>query len=116
MTELRPSGAAHPIDVATRLSGDPASRHRTATVDGSYWTFIGPFVGTTAATLVRAVLDDPDRDGDPIAVTVNYCAPIAKGRLDIAVRLTLAHGGDVLAVEYRQDLDPVDGIGAILRY
>ena len=36
--------------------------------------------------------------------------------LDIAVRLTLAHGGDVLAVEHRQDLDPVDGIGAILRY
>jgi peptide chain release factor subunit 1 len=36
--------------------------------------------------------------------------------LDIAVRLTLAHGGDVLAVEHRQDLDPVDGIGAILRF
>jgi peptide subunit release factor 1 (eRF1) len=36
--------------------------------------------------------------------------------LDIAVRLTLAHGGDVLAVEHRQNLDPVDGIGAILRY
>jgi peptide chain release factor subunit 1 len=36
--------------------------------------------------------------------------------LDLVVRLTLAHGGDVLAVEHRQDLDPVDGIGAILRY
>ena len=36
--------------------------------------------------------------------------------LDLAVRLTLAHGGDVLAVEHRQDLDPVDGIGAILRF
>jgi len=36
--------------------------------------------------------------------------------LDLAVRLTLAHGGDVLAVEHRQDLDPVDGIGAVLRY
>jgi acyl-CoA thioesterase len=36
---------------------------------------------------VRAALEDPDRDGDPIAVTVNYCAPIAKGGLDIAVRL-----------------------------
>jgi hypothetical protein len=36
--------------------------------------------------------------------------------LDIVVRLTLAHGGDVLAVEHSQDLDPIDGIGAILRY
>ena len=36
--------------------------------------------------------------------------------LDLAVRQTLAHGGDVLAVEHRQDLDPVEGIGAILRF
>ena len=36
--------------------------------------------------------------------------------LDLAVRQTLAHGGDVLAVEHRHDLDPVEGIGAILRF
>ena len=36
--------------------------------------------------------------------------------LDLAVRLTLAFGGDVLAAEHRRDLDPVEGIGAILRY
>jgi len=36
--------------------------------------------------------------------------------LDLAVRLTLAYGGDLLAVEARQDLDPVEGIGAILRF
>ena len=36
--------------------------------------------------------------------------------LDLAVRLTLAYGGDLLAVERRRDLDPVDGIGAILRF
>lgn len=36
--------------------------------------------------------------------------------LDLAVRLTLAYGGDLLAVETRRDLDPVEGIGAILRY
>ena len=35
--------------------------------------------------------------------------------LDLAVRLTLAYGGDLLAVEH-QDLDPVEGIGAILRF
>ncbi len=36
--------------------------------------------------------------------------------LDLAVRLTLASGGEVLDVEHRRDLEPVEGIGAILRY
>lgn len=36
--------------------------------------------------------------------------------LDIAVRLTLAHGGDVCAIDADRDLDPVEGIGAILRF
>ena len=36
--------------------------------------------------------------------------------LDLAVRLTLAHGGEVRALEHCSDLDPVEGIGAILRY
>jgi peptide chain release factor subunit 1 len=36
--------------------------------------------------------------------------------LDLAVRLTLAYGGDLLALESRRDLDEVEGIGAILRF
>jgi hypothetical protein len=36
--------------------------------------------------------------------------------LDLAVRQTLAHGGAVWAVRHRQDLEPVGGIGAILRF
>jgi len=36
--------------------------------------------------------------------------------LDLAVRLTLAHGGEVCAIEFSQDLEPVEGIGAILRF
>jgi peptide chain release factor subunit 1 len=36
--------------------------------------------------------------------------------LDLAVRHTLTHGGDVLALEQRQDLEPVEGIGALLRF
>ncbi len=36
--------------------------------------------------------------------------------LDLAVRLTLAHGGEVHAVQHRDDLEPVGGIGAILRF
>jgi peptide chain release factor subunit 1 len=36
--------------------------------------------------------------------------------LDLAVHQVLAHGGYVLALRHRQDLDPVGGIGAILRF
>ena len=36
--------------------------------------------------------------------------------LDLAVHQTLAHGGNVLALRHHRDLDPVEGIGALLRY
>ncbi len=36
--------------------------------------------------------------------------------LDLAVHQTLLHGGRVWAVRHRQDLEPVEGIGALLRY
>jgi peptide chain release factor subunit 1 len=36
--------------------------------------------------------------------------------LDLAVHQTLVHGGTVWAVQHRQDLEPVEGIGALLRY
>lgn len=41
--------------------------------------------------------------------------PYTEG-LDAAVHQTLAHGGTVLAVRHHRDLDPVEGIGALLRY
>jgi hypothetical protein len=36
--------------------------------------------------------------------------------LDLVVHQTLVHGGSVRALRYRQDLDPVEGIGALLRF
>ena len=36
--------------------------------------------------------------------------------LNLAVHQTLTHGGSVLALRHYQDLDPVEGIGALLRY
>jgi peptide chain release factor subunit 1 len=36
--------------------------------------------------------------------------------LDLAVHQALLHGGRVWAVRHRQDLEPVEGIGALLRY
>ena len=36
--------------------------------------------------------------------------------IDLAVHRTLAHGGRVCVARHRRDLDPVEGIGALLRY
>jgi peptide chain release factor subunit 1 len=40
----------------------------------------------------------------------------ADDAVDLAVQQTLAHGGSVLAVENERDLEPVGGIGALLRF
>jgi peptide chain release factor subunit 1 len=36
--------------------------------------------------------------------------------LDLAVHQTLAHGGEVWAIRHQEDLAPVEGIGALLRF
>lgn len=41
---------------------------------------------------------------------------VSSDGLDLAVHQTLLHGGRVWAVRHRQDLGPVEGIGALLRY
>lgn len=44
---------------------------------------VGPYGGITAALCQRAVLDDPRHIGEPLALTVNYCAAIAEGAFTI---------------------------------
>jgi peptide chain release factor subunit 1 len=41
---------------------------------------------------------------------------IRDGGLDLAVHQTLAHGGTVQVIRERHDLEPVGGVGALLRY
>ncbi|HKU97169.1 MAG TPA: thioesterase family protein [Vineibacter sp.] len=74
----------HPLDIATRLSpvGDGRLSGQTAQ---DYWNVAGPFGGITAATLLRAVVDDPRRLGSPVALTVNFCAAIAPGAFEVVL-------------------------------
>jgi hypothetical protein len=75
----------HLFDDATRVTpGD--SRWQGQTSD-DYWAFVGPFGGATAATILRALIEHPQRAGDPLSLTVNFCAPIAQGAFDLDVRL-----------------------------
>jgi acyl-CoA thioesterase len=80
---VTPRIAPHPFDAATHLERI-GSRMRGRTSD-AYWAFVGPFGGVTSATLLRAVLEDEARAGDPLALTVNFCAAISRGSFDIEV-------------------------------
>jgi acyl-CoA thioesterase len=79
----------HLFDEATRVTaGDSRWQGRTS---DDYWAFVGPFGGATAATILRALIDHPQRSGDPLSLTVNFCAPIAEGAFDLDVRLVKAN-------------------------
>jgi acyl-CoA thioesterase len=47
---------------------------------------VGPFGGVTAASLLRAIQVHPDCLGEPVALTVNFAAPIADGDFEISRR------------------------------
>ena len=79
----------HLFDEATRVTaGDSRWQGRTSP---DYFAFVGPFGGFTAAIILRALMEHPQRAGDPLAITVNYCAPIAEGEFDLDVRLVKAN-------------------------
>jgi len=98
--------APHLFDDATRVTaGDSRWRGRTSE---DYWAFVGPFGGATAATILRALIEHPQAAGDPLALTVNYCALIAQGDFDLDVRLVKANRSTQhWAVELTQDGDDV---------
>ena len=100
---MRKSAPMHPLDEATALEGAPGDPVRRGRTSDAYWTFIGPFGGASAATALRAVLEHPGRDGDPLAVTVNFCAPIARGEFAVHVRRARANrSSQHWQVEFRQ--------------
>ena len=79
----------HLFDDATKITaGDSCWQGKTSP---DYWAFVGPFGGCTAATILRALIDHPQRAGDPLSLTVNFCAPIAEGGFDLDVRLDKAN-------------------------
>ena len=107
MTE---SDNLHRLDKAIALT--PVADGDTSVLRGEttpeYWNMVGPFGGSTAATLLRAVLMQPNVHGEPISLTVNYAGPIGEGEFEIAVKaertnrsnqhwtITQTQGGEVM--------------------
>ena len=77
--------ARHPFDVATDLErlDDATWLARTSE---PYWNMIGPFGGLIAALMFKSAYAHPDREGEPVALTVNFCAAVARGEMRISAR------------------------------
>src|ERR1700722_14554097 len=75
----------HAFDRAIALEDvdDDVVRGRT----GPEWpNMVGPFGGVAAAVLLRAIQVHPDCLGEPVALTVNFAAPIGDGDFEISRR------------------------------
>jgi len=74
----------HVFDEAIALSHTGGDRFDGAT-HPAWANMVGPFGGITAAQLLQAVLQHPQRLGDPVALTVNFCAAVTDGRFTIVM-------------------------------
>ncbi|BBY46677.1 acyl-CoA thioesterase (plasmid) [Mycolicibacterium arabiense] len=72
----------HPFDTATELEPIAAGLVRGHT-EPQWANMVGPFGGITAATILRALEVQPERVGEPVALTVNFAAPIGDGEFEI---------------------------------
>lgn len=88
-TQSASSRTEHPFDRATTVRRDAHGTCSAITSD-DYWAFVGPFGGITAATMLRAILDHPERAGDPLSLTTNFCAPVPRGSYQLDTRLVRA--------------------------
>lgn len=98
----------HPFDIATLLETLPDGSLRGHT-SPAYANMVGPFGGVTAACLLQAPLQHPQRLGEPVALTVNFAAAPADGEFRVVARalrtnrstqhwvIELSQGGEVAA-------------------
>lgn len=78
---------AHPLDQTIALQALGAGQYLGHT-HPAYANMVGPFGGATAAQALQAVLLEPQRLGEPVSFTVNFCAPLADGPLTVLTRAT----------------------------
>jgi hypothetical protein len=86
MPDASPQSATHPFDRAIALNPLPGGHWRGHT-SAEYRNMVGPYGGITAAVVLNAVLQHPERLGDPVALTVNYAGPIVDGEFTIEVEV-----------------------------
>ena len=86
---ITPGNRMHPLDeaIALRVTERLDLPHEfTGATHPAYANMVGPFGGTTAAQLLQAALLHPERLGEPVALTVNFAAPVADGEIRFVAR------------------------------
>jgi acyl-CoA thioesterase len=73
------------FDLAIALQAQPDGRVQGHT-SPAYANMVGPFGGVMAAQAMNAVLQHPERLGEPVSLTVNFCAAMADGAFDALAR------------------------------
>ena len=73
---------SHLFDQAIALTPVSPNLYKGATSE-AFENMVGPFGGVTAATLLNAVLQHPERLGDPVSLTVNFAGPVGAGGFEI---------------------------------
>lgn len=77
----------HPFDQATVLDTRNGSRV-IGQYPYAYANMVGPYGGITAALLLKAVLTHPECQGEPVAMTVNFAAPMAEAEFEIVPKVS----------------------------
>ncbi|THU00250.1 thioesterase family protein [Lampropedia puyangensis] len=75
----------HPFDAAIALQRTAQGDYLGHTTP-AYRNMVGPFGGITAAVLLNAVMQHPQRLGDPTAMTLNYAGPVPDGPFRIVAK------------------------------
>ena len=104
----------HPFDAAIHLEPHGDGRWRGHTHE-AYGNMVGPFGGTTAAAALAAVLAHPARQGEPIALTVNFAGPVTQGPFDVeATAVRTNRSTQHWSVQMHQGVDVVATATAVL--
>lgn len=80
----KPHPSSHPFDAALALTQDTPG-HFGGHTSPAYWNMVGPFGGITAAAIVQAIMDHPQRLGEPLSLTVNYAGALIEGPFELQV-------------------------------
>ncbi len=66
--------------------GNSGEGRYSGSTHGAWLNMVGPFGGITAAVMLQAVMQHPGRLGNPVSLTVNFCAGVAEGAFHISAR------------------------------
>jgi acyl-CoA thioesterase len=60
--------------------------HYSGQTHAAWLNMVGPFGGITAAVVLQAVILHPQRLGNPVSLTVNFCAGVAEGGFEVTAK------------------------------